>query len=305
MEVVNHDLGGWQHPVQRGRVALVRIDRCGLNGVTPPVGSGRDPSLHCHCRAILDDIEQPTSVEIDERGHPRGRPGEAAAQEVVLVQPERDDPIEAVVVGEQLFAQLEHRGHDGVPPDPELAGDLRHTQSVTPDLADRPRPRSFGQHRPRPDRRTRLPPRPAVALRLLATPDPLLPHQQGRTTADRDVTHPGPGTALRHRPRSTGAAEVAIGSGLDQEHELVPVGGRGEQTEPVEPEKQARQGGNVIHACGLRSGVLDTAILVRPQALSKHLSPRYHVTRPPRSTRRAQQADPDRGASEGGGVRRS
>jgi hypothetical protein len=36
----------------------------------------------------------------------------------------------------------------------------------------------------------------------------------------------------------------------------------------------------VVHACGLRDGVLDTAIFVRPQARSKHLTPHYRLTRP-------------------------
>jgi hypothetical protein len=55
------------------------------------------------------------------------------------------------------------------------------------------------------------------------------------------------------------------------------VAGHSEESEPVESEKKAGQSGNVIHACGLRVGVLDTAIFVRPQARSKHLSPRRNL----------------------------
>jgi hypothetical protein len=167
-----------------------------------------------------------------------------------------------------------------VPADPELSGDLGHAERVAADLADRPRTGPFGEHRPRPDHARGLTPRPAVALRLFAAPDPLAPHQHRRPARDRHVADRGAGTTLGPGTHPTGAADVAVGRGLDQQHELVPVGRGGDDSEPLESEKQAGQSGNLVHACGLRDGVLDTAIFVRPQARSKHLTPRYRLTRP-------------------------
>lgn len=119
-------------------------------------------------------------------------------------------------------------------------------------------------------------------------PDLLLRHQHRRAPRDRHVSGCSAGTALRARTDPTGPAEVAVCGGLDQQHELVPVGRGSEQTEPVESEKQAGQSGNVVHACGLCDGVLDTAILVRPQAAFEASIASLEGHPPPlRSSRRA------------------
>ena len=170
-------------------------------------------------RCGLDDIEELRwPVETDDRCRPRPGLPRAGTNEQRLVQPERSDAADAVVVLDERGAVGTDRVHDRVPIAAQLAGDLRDAASVATDLRGDPPAGPVGDLRASSgDRRRLLGPGARRTVAVWAEPAAFVPHQH-RRAAERwqvDQRHLGPVLHPRSDPAAT-AADHGRG-GLDRD----------------------------------------------------------------------------------------
>jgi hypothetical protein len=139
------------------------------------------------------------------------------------------------------------RGARSCPPGhAERVRDPRSGRVTLADLLEGPLPGPFGQHRPRRDRLVLLGPRPDLAGRVRAAPDPLPPAQQHRTATDWQVPHPARASVLRPRHRAAVRAAHQIGGGLHQQLKLSADVRRGQDVEPGQPEQGSAQRRRIV-----------------------------------------------------------
>ena len=117
-------------------------------------------------------------------------------------------------------AVVAHRGHGGVPANPEVPGHLRdRVPSLThppADLGSGP----LGQRRPRRDASTSSDHVPTAQSGIRATPQALGPHQHHRPIGRSADPAPSPPAAVAHRPRATPLAAHHLGGRLHHQPQL-------------------------------------------------------------------------------------
>jgi hypothetical protein len=113
--------------------------------VPPGLGGGGEPLAQPDRRAAVDDVEELTAGDIDDRGGPRLGPPPTQAGEQHLIDPERRHCTDPVDIGvQERLAVGHHSVVDGMPVGAELAGDLGHGPAVAAHLNRRPPSRPVG-----------------------------------------------------------------------------------------------------------------------------------------------------------------
>jgi len=137
-------------------------------------------------------------------------------------------------------AVVADRGHDRGPTHPEVPGDLGHGVPVTADTSARVASGSFAQRRPRPDLRMLFGPGSRRAVRILAAPHPLRPHQHHWPATRRQIPHPDLPAVMRRCDRPARRAAHQGRCRLDELVQLAVDDGRGEHHEPAQSKERGR-----------------------------------------------------------------
>ena len=126
--------GGGEHGVDRQPPRTRQVQHGPANGVTPHFGLLVEPLAGASGGAALDDIEQLSGFDIDDRGRPRLGPPAALPGEEHLIEPQRGHRTDAGRVLDQRCPIRDDGIVDGVPISAELDRDLVDRPTPPPDL---------------------------------------------------------------------------------------------------------------------------------------------------------------------------